>query len=150
MPRGAGIDDAVSSQYATRIEHAVATDFGAVTDDGSELSQTRVELARTDAHILPIKPNVGTDRSSTKMRAIPKDGIADVVVMRCFDVVEEQAILELAGVAKHDVVPGDHILTDVGATPNGAIFTNPRGAFDRGVGLDYGASPDENVVANSG
>src|ERR1043165_4581706 len=70
--------------------------------------------------------------------------------MRDLRFIENDAVLELAGVAHDDAVSDDDILAHVAAAADLAIFAYPCWAFQDSALLDNCAASDENVGADEG
>ena len=112
-----GVDDAAATDDASGIEDAVAANLGVVADDGTEFSQAGADgfVLGLDGDGLPIQSNVGEDHARTEVGFVAEDGVADVVEMGDFAAVEDDAVLELAGIAKGDAISDDDVFTDVGS-----------------------------------
>ena len=66
--------------------------------------------------------------------------------MRNFGVIEDDAILEFAGVAEHHTISDDHVFADITATPYFAVISDPGGTFDGRSVLDHRATSDVDIL----
>ena len=64
--------------------------------------------------------------------------------------VEQERVLELAGVADHAVVADDDVLADVGVVADLAVAADDGRAFDHRAVLDHRAFADEHLLADEG
>ncbi len=145
-----GIDDAVPAQDGAGADDAVAADFGVVTDDGAEFLQAGgnalVAVAQDDFGA--IQPHIGQDDSSSEMGFVAEDGIAHIIEVRNFTVVEEHTVFELAGVPQHAVVTHDDVLPHIAPSADLAVLPDPRGPFDVGARLDDGTFAQKDVLTH--
>ena len=95
-----------------------------------------------------VEADIGEDGSGTKVCLVAEDGITDVVEVRDLCLVEDEAVLELAGVAQDDAVTDHNILTDIGSVADFAILADPCGTFDHGSLLDDRAGSDIDSAAD--
>ena len=82
------------------------------------------------------------------MRFVAQDRIANITKMRYLGVIENNAVFEFAGIAKHDPVANDYIFADVTAGTDLAIASYPGWADDSGSILDDGSWTDGDPVAD--
>lgn len=142
----AGHDQRARPEQRAGIEHGIATDLGPVAEDGAELPQPGADHAGVgaDGDLALVEPEVGADHARPEVRAIAENRVAHVVVVRRLDAVEQQAVLELARIAQHAALPGDHVPADEGTRANVGAGPDPGGPEDRGIGgqLDRRMEPD--------
>ena len=79
-----------------------------------------------------------------------QNGITDVVEVGDLGLIKDQAVLELARVAKDDAIAHHDVLADVSTVADLASLADPGGSLDHRTMLDDGASPDENGSADEG
>ncbi len=82
------------------------------------------------------------------MGFVAEDGIAHIIEVGDFTVVEEHAVFELAGVPKHAVVTDDDVLPHIAASADLAVLPDPRGPFDVGTGLHDGTFSQKDVLTH--
>ena len=90
-----------------------------ITDNSSEFTKASVDgapFAFTHSHIGAIEADVGTDYASSEVGSEAEDGVAHIIKMRNFAIVEEQAVFKFTRVAKRAVVTCDDVGSNVGAT----------------------------------
>ncbi len=68
--------------------------------------------------------------------------------MRHLHFIEQDGILEFAGVPHDNTVADDHVFADVTAAANLAVFADPRRAFQRRTLLNDRSSANKNMVAD--
>ena len=77
-----------------------------------------------------------------------QNGIPDIVEMRDLRLIEDQAVLKLAGVPRNDPVADNDILADVASVSNVTILADPCRPLDHGTLLNDGPRPDEYSVSD--
>ena len=104
------------------IQHAVAAHLYEIAQHGTEFLQTRLNLLGSvlDYHQSLVGLDVGGQTARTHVRLVAQDAVADVVVVGSLDIVEENYVFQLHGVANN------------------------------AVGTYQGAAPDEGTVAHLG
>jgi hypothetical protein len=144
------IDHAVSADQGTGINDGIASDLDPITDNCTELTKTSLDdcFLVVNRDFLSVQAEIGKDYSGTQMRFVPEDRIAHVTEMGDLHVVEDQAILELTGVAQNDAVPDNDVFSDVTTRSNLASLTNPGWSFNRCAGFDHGPFTDKDRVAD--
>ena len=94
--------------------------------------------------------DIGNLHAGAKMRPEAQDGVADVIEMGQPGLVEQEAILQLAGVADNAVVPDDHMLANIGVVADLAVAPDDGGAFDHGAVLDHRPFADKDAFTDVG
>ena len=96
-------DNRLPAEYCSWLQDTVAAGFGTVTHENPDFAQTRGKAAfvSTDDHLVASQPQICTDSPCSKMGTVAEDTIPDIVVMRCFDILHEEAILILAGITQY-------------------------------------------------
>jgi hypothetical protein len=144
------IDHAVSADQGTGINHGIASNLDSITDNCAELAKTcrdsGVFVMYRD--FFSIQTEIGKDYSSAQMSLVPEDRIAHVTEMGNLHVIEDQAILELAGIAQNNFVADDDVFPKITARPKVAFFADPGWTFNRYARFDHGTFSDEDRVAN--
>jgi hypothetical protein len=69
---------------------------------------------------------------------VAENGITDVVEMRHFAIVKEEAVFEFGGITEDTVASGNHMLPKIGSTADDRSGANPGRSLDNGVGFDDG------------
>ena len=80
------------------------------------------------------------------MGLVAEDGIADIVVMRGLDIVEEDNVLELAGVSHHGVFADNGTAADKGTVADFGTVVDDAGRTDPGRGKDFGILCDPDTL----
>ena len=80
-PLRAGIKDRAAPDQGARIDHGVASDLRAITDDRAKFLQSRgnESLAGRDRDLAVIEFDVGKNDAGPEMPAIADDRVADIV-----------------------------------------------------------------------
>lgn len=149
---GERIDDAAAADERAGVDDGVAADLGVVADDGAKFFQAGGDafVAGGDEDFAAIKAHVGKDDAGAEVGLVAEDGIAHVVEVRDFAVVEEDAVLKFAGIAEDAVVTDDHVFANVAAAANLAVFADPGRSLDDSAWFHDGAFTDEDVIAHGG
>ena len=105
-------------------------------------------MFRGDGDLGAVKFHIGKNHARAQVALVPDNRITHVVEMGYLGLVEDDAVLELAGIAKHRAVANNHIFPDVAAAANLAAFSDPCRAFNHGALLDHSAAPNEHRAAD--
>jgi len=99
-PLGAGIHEGVAADDGAGGEDRVAADLRAVADDGAKFAEAGGDHAAVvgDGDLRVIEADIGEDDAGGEMALEADDGIADVVEVGDFGFIEDDGVLELAGV----------------------------------------------------
>ena len=81
------------------------------------------------------------------MGLVAEDGVADIVEMRRLDVIKQDNVFQLAGVADDGVLAHDRIAAHKGALAQLGAVVNDAGAGDIGTVKDLGIARDPDVLA---
>ena len=84
------------------------------------------------------------------MGLVAQDGVAHVVVVGHLDVVEQDHVFQLRGVAHHAVVAHQGVAPDEGAGTHLGLVADDAGAADVGGGEDRGVPGDPDVLRDLG
>src|SRR5580700_515868 len=79
---------------------------------------------------------------------VAEDGIAYVIEMWHLRLVEQDAVLEFAGVPHHHAIARDHILAHVTSGADVTVFADPSRSFEDRALFDNCSAPDEDVIAD--
>ena len=82
------------------------------------------------------------------MRLKSKNGIADVIEVRHLRFVENDAVLEFAGVAHHHTVSHDNVFAHVTSAPDLAVLADPSRSFQDGALFDDCSATYKDVAAD--
>ena len=122
-----GIDVGMSADHGAGIQHGVAAYFYIVTQHGTDLLDAGLDLLFAilyDYQSL-VGLDVGSDGSSSHVAVISENGVANIVIVRCLNVIEEDDVLEFDGVTYH------------------AVCANQSGASDEGTVADFRVRSDD-------
>lgn len=97
--------------------------------------------------VFAIEADIGNDDAGAEMGFIAEDGIADVIEVGDFAIVEDDAVFELAGVSECGIGADNDVFTDVGTCAHGGAGADPSGTFDGGAGFDDGARCEIDVFS---
>ena len=97
-----------------------------------------------------VEAYIGEDGSSAEVCLVAEDRVPDVVEVRDLSLVEDEAVLELAGVAQNDAITDHYIFADIGTVANLAILTDPSRPLDHGTLFDDRAGSDIDSAADEG
>ena len=97
-----------------------------------------------------VKANIGENGSGTEVCLVAEDGVPDVVEVRDLSLVEDEAVLELAGVSEDDAITDHDVLADVGSVTDLTILADPCRPLDHGSLLNDGAGSDIDSAADEG
>ena len=116
-----GIDVGMSADHGAGIQHGVAAYFYIVAQHGADLFDAGLDLlfAVLYDHESLVGLDVGSDGACSHVAIVSEDGIANIVIVRCLNVIEEDDVLELDGVTHY------------------AVCTNQSGASDEGTVADF-------------
>jgi hypothetical protein len=147
---GEWVDDAVAADESARIDDGVTADLGVIADDGAELSQAggNALFPCGDHDFAAIETDIGKDDAGAKMGLVAEDGVAHIIEVRDFAVIEQNAVLELAGIPEYAAIAHDYIFPYVAAAADLAVFANPRRPFNHGSRFHDGALTDKDVIAH--
>ena len=117
----------MSADDRAGVHDGVAADFDIVADHGTELFDAGLDvfIAVVDDDQLLVGLDVRRDGAGSGVGVIPEDGVADIVVVRGLDVVEQDDVLQFAGVA------------------DDAVGTDECGAADECAVANFGLGPDD-------
>ena len=98
----------MAADHGSRIADRIAADFNIIAQHGTELFDASFHLLRpvVDDDKFLITLYVGCDGSCSHMAVIAKDAVADIIVMRCLDMVKKDDILQLHGISSDTVGTG--------------------------------------------
>jgi hypothetical protein len=97
-----------------------------------------------------VEADIGEDCSGTEVCLVTQDGVADIIEVGDLRLIEDKAVLELAGVPKDDAITDNDVLPDIGAVTDLASLTDPSRPLDHGTLLDDRTGSDINCAANKG
>ena len=106
-----------------RMENLLTSSY----NDGSKVDGVLSPYDGISRGIITALQNAGY--GGAEMRAMPQDGIADVIKMRHLRVIKQDAIFELARVPHHHSIPDDHVFAHVTSAPDVAVLSDPRWPF---------------------
>ena len=86
-------------------------------------------------HVRAVGFEVRAYCSRAEMCSLPEHRIADVIIVRHLDSIEQDRALDLARVADHAILADDHVAAQVGTVPYLAILTDDCGRlYSRAIG----------------
>ena len=105
---GGRINITMTTDHGPWIADRIAADFNIIAQHGTELFDASFHLLRpvVDDDKFLITLYVGCDGSCSHMAVIAKDAVADIIVMRCLDMVKKDDILQLHGISSDTVGTG--------------------------------------------
>ena len=95
-----------------------------------------------------IQFHIRENHARAEMRPIAENRIADVTEMRHLRFVEEDAVLELAGISHHHAVADDHVFAHVTAAADVAVLSDPGRALSTPRLVRRSCRADENRIAD--
>ena len=123
------------------VEDAVAPHFHVVTQHGAALLPPRGDGCKValkayggldgDGGLIAL--DVGGDGPRTQVSLVAQDGIPHVVVVGHLHSVEEDAVLQLGGIAYHTVVPHQRAAANIGAMPHLGVLPDDGGGRNMGT-----------------
>jgi len=145
-----GIDDAVAPDNRTRVDHSVAPNLRSITDYRAEFLQAGCDhpVRRKHGDFSTVELHIGQDYTGAEVHLVTENRISDVAEVWDLRVVENNTVLEFAGVTHHDVVSDDDVLAHIAAAADVAVFSDPGGAFQHRALFHDCAAPDENGFAD--
>src|SRR5262249_26859332 len=144
------VNETIASDNGSGIDHRVAADLGSVADDCAELRESSRDVAffGCDCDLAVVEFHIRQNHAGAEVRFESESGTPHVVERWDLRLVEDDAVLEFAGVA-HDHAVADHnVLAHVAAAPDLAIFSYPRRSFDYRPLFDNRATADKNIGAD--
>ena len=147
---GERINHGVASQNRARAYYRVATDLGAITNDGAELTESGCDATVfvSQMDFFPVQSHICQNHSCPQVSFITENGVTDIVKMRDFGAVEHHAIFKLAGVTKDHSITHDYAFADIAATADLAIIPDPGWTFNGRTVFDDGFVTDIHHFAN--
>src|SRR5882672_8086117 len=149
-PVDARVDDRVATNDAAGVEHGIAADLAVIADERAELSQAGVDAPAVhfDADIALDDLHVGQHHARAEVRFVTEDGVADVIEVRHLAVVEDECVLQLAGISDDAAIADDHVFAEVGVVADLTVAPDDGRAFDHRAVLDHCALADKDIRAN--
>ena len=125
------VNDAIAAQHASGIDDGVASHLRPVADDGAELGQPRRNISFLRGHrdLAVIELHVGENHPGAEVRLVSENRVPHVIEMRHLRLIEEDAVLKLAGISENGAVPHDDVFPDITATADMTIFADPGWPF---------------------
>ena len=146
----AWINHAIAADDRAGIDHCVAADLRSIANDCAEFSEAgrNVAIGCYDRDFGVIELYVGENHARAQMCVVTNDRITDVIEMRHLHFIEQDGVLEFAGVSHDHAVADDHVFAHVAAAPNVAVFADPCRAFQHRALFDDRSSANKNMVAD--
>ena len=112
-----GIDVGMSADHGAGIQHGVAAYFYIVAQHGADLFDAGLDLlfAVLYDHESLVGLDVGSDGACSHVAIVSEDGVANIVIVRCLNVIEEDDVLEFNRVTYYTVCANQSGASDEGA-----------------------------------
>jgi hypothetical protein len=146
------IDQRITTDDRTRANDRVTTDLCPVAYNRPKFAQPGLnELGfRFHSDLPAVQSDIGEDDTGAEMNLITQHGITNVTEVRDVGVIEDDAIFEFARITEHDSVADDDVFTDVAATPDFAIVSDPGRPLDSRAVLNHRSTTDVDIFADEG
>ena len=144
---GDGIDVGVPAHHRAGVEDGVAPHLHPVPQDGAELLPAGLQAAVPVLHHHQglVGLDIGGDGPRTHVAAVAQDGVPYIVVVGDLDLVKEDDVLELHGVAHHAAGPHQGGAPDKGPVAHLGLRPDDAGGPQPGGGKDLGRLVDPHL-----
>ena len=114
------------------IENAVASDIRPVAEHCADLAKTGLHIlfSAVDHDVFLIGFYIGSNGACAHVRVKTEYAVAHIVVVRNFNFVKEDHVLELCGISDSSSVSDDRAAADKSALPYSRVFIDDAGTSD--------------------
>ena len=146
---GQGINVGVRADDTAGIENGIAADIDPVAQDRADLAKTCGCMCpvAVDHDILLVSLDIGSDGAGAHMSMESQYTVADIIVMRDFNLVEKDHVLELCGVAYSRAFSHDGAAADECTLTDSGVLINDAGAADISAVKNSGALCHPDVLS---
>ncbi len=149
--RGKGVNGGVLTDNGAGVYHRAATDVRAVGKYAADLAKSRcVVLLTVNYYGLAVGAQIRADSSRARVRAVAKNRVADVIVVRYLHLVKQNAVFKLRGISDNAALARNYASTYERAGAHLTARAYYRRTFYGCRGIYLYVFTDENAVGNEG